>query len=191
METSVINTSANLELSVIIWNKLRILKWDDFKRKYDSNGRGSAIAAIGFESKPIIEHIKVGSSFKFKIKEMQLNTIFIPDFSWVIKNISKKNSALLLKHEQGHFDLAEEITRKTRLRTANSLRNRVFNVKGKNEYQAKKDSILRAAKIRKKIEDELQNELKSQETEYDDKTNHGLITKYQKKYDKRFEKLRA
>lgn len=191
METFVSNIPTNPELSVIIWNKARILKWNDFKKKHNSKDKGSAIAAIGFESNPIIEHIKTGNKFKFRIRELQLNTVFIPDFSGVIKNISKKNSTLLLKHEQGHFDLAEEITRKTRTRTTNHLQNKVFSVKGKNAAQAKKAAILLATKIREKIENELQKELKNQETKYDDKTNHGLIVKYQKKYDKRFEKLRV
>lgn len=190
MEILVNNTTTNSELAVIIWNKVRILKWNDFKKKSNSKDEVSAIAAIGFETKPIIEHIRMGNKFKFKIREMQLNTVFIPDFSWVIKNISKKEGALLLKHEQGHFDLAEEITRKTRMQTNNRFQNKVFTVKGKNEDQAKKDAILRATKIRKEIECKLQKELKNQETQYDDKTNHGLITKYQKIYNKRFEKLR-
>jgi single-stranded DNA-specific DHH superfamily exonuclease len=55
---------------------------------------------------------------------------------------------------------------------------------------AKKEAVLQVNKIRKKIEAKLQNELERQETKYDKKTNHGLITVYQKKYNKRFKKLR-
>lgn len=44
---------------------------------------------------------------------------------------------LLLKHEQGHFDLAEEATRKTRIKIINHFQNKVFNIK-KNEGNAKK-----------------------------------------------------
>ncbi|WP_255486712.1 hypothetical protein [Candidatus Nitrosotenuis sp. DW1] len=146
--------------------------------------------AIGFESKPLIEHIVTGSKFKFKIRDMHLRAIFIPDFSWVMKNISNKNSILLLKHEQGHFDLAEEITRKTRIKIINRFQNKIFTVKGKNENEAKKDAVLQVTKIRKEIESELQKEFKYQEAKYDDKTNHGLILKYQEEYNKRFEKLR-
>ncbi len=190
MQIFVNNTSTNPELSVIIWNKIQILKWNDFKKKSDPEAKASAISAIGFESKPLIEHIKTGSKFKFKIREMQLHAVFIPDFSWVMKNVSEKDSTLLLKHEQGHFDLAEEITRKTRIKTTNRFQNRVFIVKGKNEDKAKKEAISQATKIRKEIDGKLQKELKSQETKYDDKTNHGLIREHQEKYNKRFEKLR-
>jgi hypothetical protein len=190
MQILVNNTSTNPELPVIIWNKTRILKWSDFKKKPDPQAKASAISAIGFESKPLIEHIKTGSKFKFKIRDMHLSAVFIPDFSWVMKNVSEKGSTLLLKHEQGHFDLAEEITRIIRTKTTNRFQNRVFIVKGKNEDKAKKDAVLQVTKIRKEIESELQKEFKSQETKYDDKTNHGLIIGYQSKYNKRFEKLR-
>jgi len=190
MQTFVINTSVNPELPVIIWKKTRVLRWNDFKKKPDLKSKASASSAIGFESKPFIEHIKTGNRFKFKIKDMQLNAVFIPDLSWVMKNIGKKNSKSLLKHEQGHFDLAEEITRKTRTKVTNRFHDKSLVVKGKNEDLAKKYAVSQATGIRKEIECKLQKEFKSQETRYDDKTNHGLITGYQEKYNKRFEKLR-
>src|SRR5579872_2444204 len=172
MQIFVINTPVNPELSVIIWKKTRVLKWIDFKKKPDLRSKASASSAIGFESKPFIEHIKAGNKFNFKIKDMQLNAVFIPDLSWVMKNVSKKNSIPLLKHEQGHFDLAEEITRKIRIRTTNRFHNRSFIVKGKNEQAAQKDAVFQTTDIRKQIECKLQKDFKSQETKYDDKTNH-------------------
>jgi hypothetical protein len=183
-------TYTNPEFPVIIWKKAQILKWSDFKKKPDPDAKASASSAIGFESKPLIEHIKTGSKFKFKIKDMQLHAVFLPDFSWVMKNVSEKRSTLLLKHEQGHFDLAEEITRKTRIKTTKRFENRAFIVNRKNEDEAKKDAIFQVTKKRKEIDRKLQKELKSQETKYDDKTNHGLIIEYQERYNKRFEKLR-
>jgi hypothetical protein len=190
MQTFVSNPTTSPELPVIIWNKTRVLKWSDFKKKPDLKSKASASLAIGFESKPLIEHIATGGKFQFKIKDMRLRAIFIPGFSWVMKNVNEKDGALLLKHEQGHFDLAEEITRKTRIKTTRRFQTRVFTVKGKNEDKAKKDAIFQVTEIRKEIEDKLQKEFKDQETKYDDKTNHGLIIKYQKEYNKRFNKLR-
>lgn len=190
MEIYVNNTSTNPEFPVIVWNKTRILKWTDFKEKPNHKSKASASSAIGFESHPLIEHINTRNKFKFKIKDMQLNAIFIPDFSWVMKDTSINNDTLLLKHEQGHFDLAEEITQKTRISSTNSFQNRVFTAKGNNEDKARKDAVSQVTKIRKKIDGKLQKELKSQETKYDDATNHGLIMEYQKKYNKRFDKLR-
>src|SRR5579872_4267773 len=152
MQIFVINTPVNPELSVIIWKKTQVLKWVDFKKKPDLKSKASASSAIGFESKPFIEHIKAGNKFKFKIKDMQFNAVFIPDLSWVVKNVSKKDSKSLLKHEQGHFDLAEEITRKTRTKTTSHFHNRSLIVKGKNETIAKTDAVLQATGIRKRIE---------------------------------------
>jgi len=191
MQIFVINTPANPKLSVITWKKTRALRWNDFKKKPDFKSKASASSAIGFESKPFIEHIKSGNRFRFKIKDMQLNAVFIPDLSWVMKNISKENSKSLLKHEQGHFDLAEEITRKTRTQVTDRFYDKSLAVKGKNEDLAKKYAVVQATGIRKKIEHKLQKEFKTQESRYDNKTNHGLIQENQEKYNKRFEKLRV
>ncbi|WKT57422.1 hypothetical protein QVH35_08475 [Candidatus Nitrosotenuis chungbukensis] len=190
MQTFVSGISTRSEISVIIWDKTRILKWSDFKKKPNPKDNASASLAIGFESMPLVEHIAIGGKFKFKIKDMYLRAIFIPDLSWVLENISKKAGVLLLKHEQGHFDLAEEITRKIRNKTTKRFQNRSFAVKGKNEDEAKKDAILQVTELRKEIEYELQKEFKNQETKYDDKTNHGLILPSQEKYYERFKKLR-
>jgi hypothetical protein len=190
MQTFIVNPSTNKEFPIIIWNKAQFLKWHNFKKKPDLKDKASSSAAIGFQSRPLIEHIKTGSKFQFKIRDMQLRAVFIPDLSWVMKNIGKKNSILLLKHEQGHFDLAEEIIKKIRTKTAHRFQNRHLIVKGKNEDMAKKDAIMQVTKLRKTIEDELQKKFKSQETKYDDKTNHGLIVVHQEKYNKRFKKLR-
>ena len=190
MQIYINDTSSNPKLPVVIWNKTRFLKWKDFKKKPNHKSKASASSAIGFQSQPYIEHIKTGSKFQFKINNMQLHAVFIPDFSWVKKNISEKGNVLLLKHEQGHFDLAEEITRKTRTKTTNSFQNRAFTLKEKNENYAKRDAIFQATKIRNKIDSKLQKEFKDQEAKYDDETNHGLIIDYQEKYNKRFNKLR-
>jgi hypothetical protein len=190
MQIFVNNTFPNLELPIIIWNKTRTLKWNDFKKKPDSKNKAAASSAIGFESSPIIEHFKIGCKFKFKIRDMQLHAVFIPEISWVRENILEKGNKLLLNHEQGHFDLAEEITRKTRIKTTNRFQNRSFVVKGKNKAEAKKFAVVRVTRIRKEIDDRLQKELEREETKYDEKTNYGLIIKNQEKYNKRFETLR-
>jgi hypothetical protein len=190
MQTIVSDSHTNPEFPVIIWNKTRVLKWSDFKKKPDPGSKASASLAIGFESKPLIEHTMTGNKFEFKIRDMRFRAIFIPDFSWVMKNVSKKDRTSLLKHEQGHFDLAEEITRKIRIETTDRFQNMVFTVNGKNKDDAKKDAISQVTKIRKEIENGLRKKFKYQETQYDDKTNHGLIIRHQKKYDKRFNKLR-
>lgn len=179
-----------LILPVLVWTKTRLLKWTDFEKKYDPKSKASASSAIGFQSQPLIEHLKTGTKFQFKIGNMHLDAIFIPSLSWVMKNLSKKNSMLLLKHEQGHFDLAEEITRKSRSKTAKRFHNKAFIAKGKHEDKAKKDAIYQVTKIRNKIDDMLKKELKNQQTIYESKTNHGLILKTQETYNKRFANLR-
>ena len=184
------NLSENLKINVITWSPTRNLKWSDFKKKTNLKSRASANSAIGFESEPIITHVETGGKFKFKILDMQIQAIFIPSFSWVTKPLLNRDRKSLLKHEQGHFDLVEEIVRKSRIETTSHFKGIFFEIEGKNKSAAKKNTILQVMKIRKKIEDKLKKELKWEETTYDFKTNHGLIKLQQRKYNKRFEKLR-
>ena len=184
------NLFENLNVNIIIWSQTRNLKWSDFKKKSHFKSKASANSAIGFESEPIIDHIETGGKFKFRIIDLRVNAIFIPSFSWVSKTVLSRDRKLLLKHEQGHFDLAEELVRKSKEETYVFLRKKVFDVEGKNKSTAKNNTILQVTKIRKKIEDKLTKELKSEETTYDLKTNHGLIKLQQEKYNKRFKKLR-
>ncbi|AFS80686.1 hypothetical protein NKOR_03980 [Candidatus Nitrosopumilus koreensis AR1] len=177
MKKLVCDTDVQREPQVIIWNNTQILKWSDFKKKSDPDSEASANAAIGFESKPIIEYLKVGKQLKYKIKDLQLNAIFIPNLSWVTKNINLKEGNLLLKHEQGHFDLAEEVIRKIKNKSTGIYK--VFTIKEKNKNNMK-EATLQVNKIRDDIESELQNEFNIQESKYDNKTNHGLIKIHQK-----------
>ncbi|MFB5631609.1 MAG: hypothetical protein ACE5RN_08485 [Nitrosopumilaceae archaeon] len=150
----------------------------------------SANSAIGFESEPIIDYFKTGVKFKFKILDLGIHAIFIPSFSWVKKTILDKDRNSLLKHEQGHFDIVEEIVRKSTIKTTTLFRKKFFKVEGKNISIAKKNAIFQVTIIRKGIEDKLKKELQSEETKYDIKTNHGLIAWQQEKYNRRFKKLR-
>jgi hypothetical protein len=128
--------------------------------------------------------------FKYKIKEMKFIAIFIPRFSWFRKNLTAEENLILLKHEQGHFDLAQEIVKKIRIKTDKRFINRFFIVKGKNKEISKENTILAVTKIRKLIEVKILKELKFQERKYDVKTGNGLNLKQQEIYDKRFKNLR-
>jgi len=184
------NLSENSKIPVIAWSKTRNLKWSDFKKKSNFKSRASANSAIGFESEPIIDHFEIGGKFKYEILDMDFHAVFIPRLSWVVKGTCSTNGESLLKHEQGHFDLVEEIVRKSSIKTTNLFKNKFFAIDGKNKSSAKKNAILQVKKIRKKIEDKLKKQLTWEETQYDVKTNHGLIKWQQEKYNKRFKKLR-
>lgn len=189
MNKKIINNTT-LDIPVIQWEGTKKLKWGDFKKISSHDNKASAISAIGFQSKPLIEYIKNNNKHRFKIKDMQFYAIFIPIYSWYRKKTPKKEQVLLLKHEQGHFDLAEEITRKERKKINNYFQNKIFDVVGKSEVIAIKNSIDKVNTIRNKIESKLQEEFEIQETNYDYETNHGLNKINQKIYDKRFKKLR-
>ncbi len=176
---------------VITWNKDYLLKWEDFKNNSNYEIPASARSAVGLESHPDIQLIVTKTKFKFKINTMGIRAIFIPDASVVIKErVSEQGNAVLLRHEQGHFDLVEEIARKANLRLDPQFQNKTFTVKGKTPEEAQKEAMQQATIMSNEILEGLRKEFHFQETKYDDETNHGRIIEKQEEYNTRFEKLR-
>jgi hypothetical protein len=89
-------------IDTIHWKANYKLKWNDFKGNPDSNSFAAAITST------IITYsvLKKDSSLTIKIY-----CYFLRDASWTWT----KGNSILLKHEQGHFDIAELFTRKFRV----------------------------------------------------------------------------
>lgn len=175
----------------ITWNKDYLLRWDDFKGEPNREIPASARSAVGLESEPLIQLIATKTKFKFKINAMQIRAIFIPDASMVIKErVSEQGSAILLRHEQGHFDLAEEIARKANLHLDQQFQNKTFTVKGKTPEEAHKEAMRQATVMNKETLENLRKDFHLQEIKYDKETNHGIIIEKQEGYNTRFKKLR-
>ncbi|MCL2329488.1 MAG: DUF922 domain-containing Zn-dependent protease [Bacteroidetes bacterium] len=86
----------------IIWSKDRPLTWDDFKMKAPQSSQGAAW---------IYYNLSLNLQSEGNTVNINTATFMIPKKSWV-KNGSKSEE--LLKHEQGHFDIAEIHARKLR-----------------------------------------------------------------------------
>jgi len=180
------------ESPAIIWNKDYLLKWEDFKGNPDQKIPASARSAVGLESQPNIQLIVTKTKYKFKINTVGIKAIFIPDASMVIKDrVSKQGSASLLRHEQGHFDLAEEIARKSNIKLDSKFNSRTFTIPGENQEEAVRNAL---RQLKEMISEHLIEEhdgLKSLERKYDEETRHGTIIDIQNVYNERFDKLRA
>ncbi len=96
----------------------------------------------------------------------------------------------LLKHEQGHFDLAELVKRENLQNLQNAFYGKRFHTRGQNEEQqkqfAKEDS---GRMIAEKVE-ELEHILDKRREEYDSETEFGQNIVKQSEYNSIFEKLR-
>ncbi|TSA18315.1 MAG: hypothetical protein D4R72_02285 [Nitrosopumilales archaeon] len=179
------------ESPAITWNKDYLLRWEDFKGNPNHKIPASANSSVGLESQPTIQLITTKTKFKFKINVVGIRAIFIPDASMMIKErISEQGSATLLRHEQGHFDLAEEIARKSNVKLNAEFNSRTFTIHGNNEEESKKNALHQVKEMISKYLVEEHEELKTLEKKYDEETRHGIIEDKQNVYNERFDKLR-
>ncbi len=125
--------------------------------------------------------------YKIKIENIWVRAYFLPHGSWIREKIlGEINLPKLLKHEQGHFDLAERSARRFERKLKNKFQNKTFSY-NKNLVS---DPV---AEIRHSIQMEfeiLNKEVEQGHRNYDKLTNHGLISKEQEKFDTRFAQLR-
>lgn len=130
----------------ISWQPNERLSWSDFTGKTPSNTRAAATTASGisyqFSTSGTRDHIEV---------DFKVDTYFYPNKSWYQPDLC---DAVILSHEQLHFDISELYARKFRKQLSKATFTH-SNVKGKVR------SIYR--KINKELND-FQNE-------YDDETN--------------------
>jgi hypothetical protein len=99
-------------------------------------------------------------------------------------------SSDLLKHEQGHFDLAESLRQMITEKIMDEFKDKKFPTRGQNDDQrkqfAREDSGLMIAKeLEKWISD-----LEMKRKKYDDETEFGKNREKQKEYDEKFDRLR-
>ena len=92
----------------------------------------------------------------------------------------------LIKHEQGHFDLAEKCARRFERKLKNKFKNKTFSF-NKNLVSDPVTEVKNSIQLEF---DMLLEEFTQRTIDYDKATNHGLITDEQEKFDARFDQLR-
>jgi hypothetical protein len=85
----------------IVWQEGRSLTWDDFKGK---PARRNSVASTSYE---IVKEVK----YHGNTANVSIRSLFFPYLSW---KRNGRNDEDILKHEQGHFDIAEIFARKLR-----------------------------------------------------------------------------
>lgn len=172
---------------VVVWSKDSFLKWTDFEAESNPAVFEDSHSVIKYRYEWTVNSDEMENQILFFIENIQLSVEFHPLLSWV--RISQTSDDLL-KHEQGHFDLAELIKRENLEKLQNKFYEKRFPTRGKNEEQqkqfAKEDSGKMIAEEVKKL-DEI---LFQRRQEYDDKTTFGQNLKKQSEYDLIFDGLR-
>lgn len=144
----------------------RPLTWSDFKGRGTD---GSPVKAKTFTYMGYSSKVKNGK-FSYKV-----TCYFIPKQSWVsrgyLKQCSKAESAYLLKHEQGHYDIARIIAREADAALAKLKR------ADKRTIKQARSTFMRYV-----------NKLKTVQARYDRDTRHSLNNAGQSRWNAKIEK---
>ncbi len=175
------------ENNLLVWSNDSFLRWSDFKAESNSAAFEDSHSIIKYRYTWTVNSDKLENQILFFIENIQLSVEFHPVLSWV--RLSQANDALL-KHEQGHFDLAELVKRENHEKLKNKFHEKQFPTRGKNEEQRKQFAKQDSGKMIAEEIEKLEEILSQRRQEYDVQTNFGQNLEKQLEYNSIFDELR-
>ncbi len=175
------------ENDVLVWSNDSFLRWSDFNAESNPAVFEDSHSVIKYGYTWTINSDKIGSQILFFIENIQLSVEFQSVLSWV-RPLQTNDD--LLKHEQGHFDLAELIKRETLEKLQNKFHEKQFPTRGKNEEQRKQFAKEDSGKMIAIEVEKLEEILSQRRQEYDVQTNFGQNLEKQSEYNSIFDRLR-
>jgi len=175
------------EKNVLYWSNDFFLKWSDFNAESNPAVFEDSHSVIKYGYTWTINSDKIGSQILFFIENIQLSVEFYYGLSWV-RTLQTNDD--LLKHEQGHFDLAELIKRENLEKLQNKFYEKEFPTRGKNEEQTKQLAKEDSGKMIAIEVQKLEEILSQKRQEYDEQTNFGQNIEKQSEFNSIFERLR-
>jgi len=176
-----------IENEVIHWSDNPILNVSNFMAEPNPGIFEDSHSVIKYGFTWVVNSEQLDDQVVFSVENIQLSVEFNPLLSWI--RMSEFNEGLL-KHEQGHFDLAEIIKRKHQKIFENKFYNKQFPTRGQNDAQRKQYAKGDSGKMISLEVEKLNLQLKEKRDEYDQETNFGKNIPEQEKYDEIFVKLR-
>lgn len=171
----------------LFWSKENFLSWSDFQADSNPSAFEDASSKIKFHFTWTVDsEMKTGKVY-YEIKNIHLSTYFLRHLSWVRRG---QNSPNLLKHEQGHFDLAELSRIDIEEKIQNSFYNKKFLTRGKNEEEQKQFAREDSGMMISKELEKWNQYLSQKREEYGRNTEFGLNLKSQQEYNTKFDELR-
>jgi len=171
----------------IVWSKEISLNWSDYQAELNPASFEDAHSVIKYRYTWTVNSDNADGQIQFFIENIQLASEFFPHLSWV--RLSQAN-LMLLKHEQGHFDLVEllksEITKNLQI----VFDQKKFSVRGHTQEQQKQSAREYSNMLISKELEKWEKHLFQKQEEYDKYTNYGQIAEKQLEYDERFKELR-
>lgn len=172
-----------------VWAKDRLLTWNDFQGEPDATSQSwmHALSATTLTQFTDFDPIMKSTKIKLKINWVRIEARFVPHRSWVKEG---RKTPDLLKHEQGHFDIAELMAREITEKMNKKLKGKSIMSPYSTLDEADKDPQNLITKFAKKEFDILEKTAKFTHEKYDKDTNHGRITNIQHNYNEKFVQLR-
>jgi len=175
-----------IEHEVIHWSDETLLNVSNFMAEPNPGIFEDSHSVIKYGFTWIVNSEELDEQVVFSIENIQLSVEFNPLLSWI--RMSELNDDLL-KHEQGHFDLAEIIKRQHQKIFENEFYNKHFPTRGQNDAQRKQFAKEDSGKMISSEVEKLNLYLNKKRDEYDEETEYGKNISEQKKYDEIFNKL--
>lgn len=174
------------ENEVIYWSPHFQLQSSHFQGIPDEQNHSAANSNTNMQYQFTNEVKETKSKYKIKINKIDVFSFFNTKKSWLRRRdvTEEQNLHILLKHEQGHFDLAEECARKISIQM-NKFSGKSYSCKSNQKEKA----INEIKQMLDKKFKEYASELRKAHEQYDKDTNHGTIEHVQKQYNVRFVKL--
>jgi len=171
----------------LVWSNDSFLRWSDFNAESNSAAFEDSHSVIKYRYTWTVNSDEKESQIIFFIDNIQLFVEFYHVLSWVRLSQATDN---LLKHEQGHFDLAELVKRENLEKLKHKFYEKQFPTRGKNEHQRKQFAREDSGKIIAEEVQKLEVVLSQRRKEYDEETNFGQNLEKQSYYNTIFDKLK-
>ena len=174
------------ETEFVIWSRDCPLKWSDFKAESNPAIFEDSHSVIKFGFTWLISSDNFNDEIVFLVENIELTVEFNPLLSWVRDSEANDN---LLKHEQGHFDLAEMVKRNGEKTFSNKFYNKFFATRGQNDAQRKQFAKEDSGRMISLEVNELSKKFQKKRMDYDAETNFGKNLDVQSKYNELFKTL--
>jgi len=175
------------EKNVLVWSNDYFLRWSDFHAGSNTAAFEDSHSVIKYAYTWTVNSNQIGNQILFLIENIQLSVEFYPDLSW---GRPLQTNDDLLKHEQGHFDLAEMIKRENLQKLQNRFHEKEFPTRGKNEERSKQFAKEDSGRMIAVEIEKLEETLSQKRQEYDEQTSFGKNLEKQLEYNSLFDKLR-
>ncbi|MBT8243247.1 MAG: hypothetical protein HKP34_06075 [Nitrosopumilus sp.] len=172
--------------TILQWDPNSILKWSDFQAESNPALYEDSHSVIKYSFTWTVDSDKINDEIIFLIKDIRIFVDFHHLLSWA--RLSEVDD-LLLKHEQGKFDLAELVKQENIKNIHDLFYNKPFPVRGQNEEQRKQFAKEDSGKMINTEIEKLTQIFDEKCLIYQSETNFGKNLEVQTKYNLIFNRL--